>query len=89
MLHHNSRPASAGGRNAPPPPLPCTFPRCDCPGKKVHRGGKEIAERIWGDPDLYRRVFSTKGLPVAAIGTTLHMYECQWIAYLRNKSREK
>lgn len=100
MVRHNARlesetagqvPVGApagGGRATPFPVAPCTFPLCDCGGQKLYRGAKEIAARIWGDAELHRRVYSTKGLCVFRIGSTLHMLECSYIRFVREMERK-
>jgi hypothetical protein len=78
--------AGSGGRHPPLPP--CCFPACDCGGQKLYRGAKEIAARIWGDAELHRRVYSTKGLPVFRVGSTLHMLECTYVRWVREMERK-
>jgi len=97
MIVYNSASSSQRRRRdttpdpeGPPPVPPCRFPSCDCGGLKVYRGARQIALRLWGDPALYRRVFTTKRLPVYRIGSVLHMRECTvnaWIAEMERKSR--
>jgi hypothetical protein len=84
-----ANPQEGQGREHPAVPtlrdIPCTYPNCDCPEPKLHMRAPAIAKRMFRSEDKWKKVYTTKGLPIQRMGSTLYLRECAAVAFFEGR----